>query len=72
MESPSKAAKKAPIQLIDNTRQEESPDTVGTEGPAEEDIKVLRQKSVGEVDLPESTRHSFMMRFHALLMLFLF
>jgi ribonucleoside-diphosphate reductase subunit M2 len=50
--SPTKPSQKSVIKLIDDERREESPDTVDAEG--EEDIEELRQKFVGEVDLPES------------------
>jgi ribonucleoside-diphosphate reductase subunit M2 len=54
--SPTKPSKKATVKPIDDPRPEVSPATIEEHG-LPDDLEVLRQKFVGEVDLPESMWH---------------
>jgi ribonucleoside-diphosphate reductase subunit M2 len=52
---PTKPSKKVPVQLIDDDRRSVSPDTIDADSEEAADLKELRKKFVGELDLPEST-----------------
>jgi hypothetical protein len=58
LDSPTKVSKKLFVKLTDDERLPESPDTIGDddeEVDEEAQLRELRKKFVGEVDLPEST-----------------
>ncbi|EDR13226.1 ribonucleotide reductase, beta subunit [Laccaria bicolor S238N-H82] len=55
-DSPTKVSKKLFVKLTDDERLPESPDTIGDDEEVDEEaqLRELRKKFVGEVDLPES------------------
>ncbi|RXW21956.1 hypothetical protein EST38_g3894 [Candolleomyces aberdarensis] len=54
LESPTKPSKKAPIQLIDDEKLPESPESLTDVEEVQDELTRLRSMYVGEVDLPES------------------
>jgi ribonucleoside-diphosphate reductase subunit M2 len=49
LNSPTKASKKAPVDLIDDSRRSQSPASISEE----DELDVLRRQFVGDINLPE-------------------
>jgi hypothetical protein len=48
--TPTKPSKKAPVDLVDDSRRSTSPDTVSSD---DEELAALRREFVGDINLPE-------------------